>query len=76
MFLPNDDFYSSPIYIKDDAYEFSIDPEVITLVEPHAFHDHENENVVDHICKFKSLVTSVKKVRNQHSLCLNFSLFT
>lgn len=73
MFLPNDDFCASPIYIKDDAYEFSIDPEVITLVD--AFHDHENENIVDHICKFQTLVTSAKKVTNQHYFMLKLFPF-
>lgn len=76
MFLPNDDFCASPIYIEDDAYEFSIDPEVITLVESHAFHEHENEKVVDHICKFQSFVISLgRKLQINITLCLNLFPF-
>ena len=44
-------FSTSPIFIDDKDYEFSVDPELITLVESDPFHGYENETVVAHLTK-------------------------
>ena len=41
-------FATSPIFIDDKDYEFSVDPELITLVESDPFHGYETETVVAH----------------------------
>ena len=40
-------FSNSPIFVTDKDYEFSVDPELITLVESDPFHGYETETVVD-----------------------------
>ena len=42
-------FATSPIFIDDKDYEFSDDPELITLVESDPFHGYETETVVAHL---------------------------
>ena len=42
------EFATSPIFIDDKDYEFSIDPELITLVESDPFHGYETETFVAH----------------------------
>ena len=44
-------FATSPIFIDDKDYEFSVDPELITLVESDPFHGYETETVVAHLTK-------------------------
>ena len=39
-------FATSSICIVDKDYEFSVDPELITLVESNPFHGYEIETVV------------------------------
>ena len=39
-------FATSPIFVTDKDYEFSVDPELITLVESDPFHGYESEIVV------------------------------
>ena len=39
-------FATSPIFIDDKDFEFSINPELITLVESDPFHGYETETVV------------------------------
>ena len=41
-------FATSPICINDKDYEFSVDPELITLVDSDPFHGYESETVVAH----------------------------
>ncbi len=36
-------FATSPIFVTDKDYEFSVDPELITLVESDPFHGYESE---------------------------------
>ena len=43
------EFATSPIFIDDKDYEFSVDPELITLVESDPFHGYETETVVAHL---------------------------
>ena len=42
-------FATSPIFVTDKDYEFSVDPELITLVESDPFHGYESETVVAHL---------------------------
>ena len=39
-------YATSPIFITDKDYEFSIDTDIITLVESDPFHGYESETVV------------------------------
>ena len=48
---PNPAFATSPICVTDKDYEFSIDPDIITLVESDPFHGYESETVVAHLTK-------------------------
>ena len=50
-------FATSPIFIDDKDYEFSVDPEVITLVESDPFHGYETETVVAHLTKLNDIAT-------------------
>jgi hypothetical protein len=42
-------FATSPIFVTDKDYEFSVDPELITLVESDPFHGYETETIVAHL---------------------------
>ena len=48
-------FPTSPIFIDDKDYEFSVDPELITLVEFEPFHGYET--VVAHLTKLNDIAT-------------------
>lgn len=50
-------FATSHIFIDDNYYEFSIDPELITLVESDPFHGYETETVVAHLTKLNGIAT-------------------
>ena len=50
-------FGTSPIFIDDKDYEFSVDPELITLVESDPFHGYETKTVVAHLTKLNDIVT-------------------
>ena len=50
-------FATSPICVNDKDYEFSIDPELITLVESDPFHGYESETVVAHLTKLNDIAT-------------------
>src|SRR4051812_3322731 len=50
-------FATSHICIADKDYEFSFDPELITLVESDPFHGYETENVVAHLTKLNDIAT-------------------
>ena len=42
-------FATSPIFITDKDYDFSVDSELITLVESDPFYGYESETVVTHL---------------------------
>ena len=44
-------YATSPIFVTDKDYEFSIDPDIITLVESDPFYGYESETVVAHLTK-------------------------
>ena len=50
-------FATSPIFVTDKDYEFSVDPELFTLVECDPFHGYESETVVAHLTKLDDLAT-------------------
>ena len=50
-------FATSPIFVTDKDYEFSVDPELITLVESDPFYGYESETVVAHITKLNDIAT-------------------
>ncbi|KAI5012782.1 hypothetical protein ZWY2020_025048 [Hordeum vulgare] len=49
-------FATSPIFVADKDYEFSVDPELITLVESDPFHGYESETVVAHLTKLHDMI--------------------
>ena len=51
------DFATSPICISDKDYDFSVDPELITLVESDPFYGYESETVVAHRTKLIDIAT-------------------
>src|SRR5215216_2459876 len=50
-------FAASPIVVTDKDYEFSVNPELITLVEFDPFHGYENETIVAHLTKLNDIAT-------------------
>jgi hypothetical protein len=50
-------FATSPIFITDKDYDFSVDPELITLVEYNPFYGYESKNVVAHLTKLNDIAT-------------------
>ncbi|KAI5013027.1 hypothetical protein ZWY2020_027981 [Hordeum vulgare] len=66
-------FATSPIFVTDKDYEFSVDPELITLVESDPFRGYESETVVAHLTKMHdiaTLFTSEEKIRHYYILKL------
>ena len=56
-------FATSPIFVDDKDYEFSVDPELITLVESDPFHGYETETVVAHLTKLNNIATLFAHLR-------------
>ena len=50
-------FATSPIFVTDKDYEFSIDLEIITLVESNPFYGNESETVEAHLTKLNHIAT-------------------
>ena len=68
---PDPAFATSPIFVIDKDYEFSVDPDIITLVESDPFHGYESETVVAHLTKLNdiaTLFTNMRKLTNFISL--------
>ncbi|KAI4987910.1 hypothetical protein ZWY2020_028668 [Hordeum vulgare] len=66
-------FATSPIFVTDKDYEFSVDPELITLVESDPLHGYESETVVAHLTQLHdiaTLFTSEEKIRHYYILKL------
>jgi len=66
-------FATSPICIIDKDYDFSVDPELITLVESDPFYGYESETVVAHLTKLNdiaTLFTHEEKIRYYYILKL------
>ncbi|KAI4984562.1 hypothetical protein ZWY2020_017192 [Hordeum vulgare] len=52
-------FATSPIFVTDKDYEFSVDPEIISLVESDPFHGYESETVIAHLAKLSEIANRV-----------------
>ena len=52
-------YATSPIFVNDKDYEFSIDPDIITFVESDPFYGYESETVVAHLTKLNDIATLV-----------------
>ena len=66
-------FATSPIFVTDKDYEFSVGPELITLVESDPFHGYESETIVAHLTKLNdiaTLFTHEEKIRYYYILKL------
>ena len=50
-------FATSPIFVDDKDYEFSVDPELIILVESDPFHGYETKIVVAPLTKLNDIAT-------------------
>ena len=50
-------FATSPIFVNDKDYDFSVDPKIITLVESDPFYGYESETVVAHLTKLNDIAT-------------------
>jgi hypothetical protein len=50
-------FATSPIFVTDKYYEFSVNPELITFVESNPFHGYETETIVAHLTKLNDIAT-------------------
>ena len=50
-------FATSPIFVTNKDYEFSINPELITLIEYDPFHGYESKTVVAHLTKLNDIAT-------------------
>ena len=50
-------FATSPIFITDKNYDFSVDPGLITLVESDPFYGYESETIVAHFTKLNDIAT-------------------
>ena len=55
---PDPAFTTLPICVPDqDYYDFSVDPDIITLVESDPFYGYESETVVAHLTKLNDIAT-------------------
>ena len=50
-------FATSTIFVTVKDYAFSVDPELITLVESDPFHGYESETVVAHLTELNDIAT-------------------
>ena len=66
-------FATSPICVTDKDYEFSVDPDIITLVESDPFHGYESETVVAHLTKLNDIATySLMRKKFVTAISLNY----
>ncbi|KAI4983771.1 hypothetical protein ZWY2020_025637 [Hordeum vulgare] len=66
-------FATSPIFVTDKDYEFSVDPEIISLVESDPFHSYESETDIAHLAKLSeiaNLFTNEEKIHHHYILKL------
>ena len=50
-------YATSPIFVTDKDSEFSVNPDIITLVESDPFYGYESETVVAHLTKLNDIAT-------------------
>src|SRR3954469_4924261 len=77
-FTADPTFATSPIYITDPDYDFSVDLSLISTVESDPFYGRENDDAIGHLTKLTelgSLFTTDEKIRNFYvTKILPFSL--
>ena len=61
---PDPAFATSPICVTDKDYEFSVDPDIITLVESDPFYGYESETVVAHLTKLNDIAALFTNLRD------------
>ena len=61
-------FATSPIFVIDKDYEFSVDLELITLVESDPFHGYETKIVVAHLTTLNDIATQFTHHRKKSLL--------
>ena len=69
---PDPAFATSPICVTDKDYEFSVDPDIITLVESDPFHGYESETVVAHLTKLNDIATLFTNVEKIITISLSY----
>ena len=68
-FVPDPEFATSPISIKDVDFDFSVDLSLISMVEAGPFYGRENDDAIAHLSKLtelSGLFSNVEKIRNYH----------
>ena len=50
-------FATSHIFVTDKDYEFSVDPDIITLVESDPFYGYESKTIVAHLTRLNDIAT-------------------
>ena len=63
---PDPAFATSPICVTDKDYDFSIDPEIITLVESDPVYVNESETVMAHLTKLNDIATLFTNDEKSH----------
>ena len=64
-------FATSPIFIDDKDYQFSVDLELITLVESDPLHGYETKTVVAHLTKLNDIATFLS---HDEKVAISFNL--
>ena len=68
---PDPAFATSPICVPyHDYYDFSVDPDIITLVESDPFYGYESETVVAHLTKLNDIAALFTNNERSRYLCL------
>ena len=67
-------FATSPIFVTNKDYEFSIDLELISLVESDRFYGYESETVVAHLTKLNDIAPYLL-MREKFSITIFLSCF-
>ena len=67
---PNPALATSPIFVTDKDYEFSVDPDIITLFESDPFYGYESETVVAHLTKLNDIAALFTNNERSCYLCL------
>ena len=73
---PDPAFATSPICVTDKDYEFSIDPDIITLVESDPFYGVESKTVMAHLTKLNDIATLFTNDKSRYLYILKIFLFS
>ena len=68
-FVPDPEFATSPISIKDTDFDFSVDLSLISMVEDEPYYGRENDDAIAHLSKpteLSGLFSNIEKIRNYH----------